>query len=92
MRVKRAVRDQVPWRAASWVPRAHRVRAVWASVAALDLTPLERKIQAVAGGELRSIPQFGGRGGGGPSGRESAVLGKGLCIFDFRELWKSPAA
>ena len=52
-RVKRAVRDQVQWRDASLeqlVPKDHRVRAVWAYVDSLDLTPLYRKIQAVEGG------------------------------------------
>lgn len=52
-RVKRAVRDQIQWRDASLeqlVPKDHRVRAVWAYVNSLDLTPLYRKIQAVEGG------------------------------------------
>jgi transposase len=52
-RVKRAQRDQIQWRDASLeqlIPKDHRVRAVWAYVDSLDLTPLYRKIQAVEGG------------------------------------------
>ena len=52
-RVKRAVRDQIQWRDASLeqlVPKDHRVRAVWAYVDSLDLTPLYQKIRAVEGG------------------------------------------
>ena len=52
-RVQRPHRDQVQWRDASLeqlVPKDHRVRAVWAYVDSLDLTPLYRKIQAVEGG------------------------------------------
>lgn len=51
--MKRAIRDQVQWRDASLeqlVPKDHRVRAVWAYVNSLDVTPLYRKIQAVEGG------------------------------------------
>jgi transposase/ribosomal protein L34 len=53
VRVQRPHRDQVQWRDASLeqlVPKDHRVRAVWAYVNSLDLTPLYRKIQAVEGG------------------------------------------
>lgn len=52
-RVKRAHRDQIQWRDASLdqlIPKDHRVRAVWAYVDSLDLTPLYQKIQAVEGG------------------------------------------
>jgi transposase len=51
--VKRAHRDQIQWRDASLdqlIPKDHRVRAVWAYVDSLDLTPLYQKIQAVEGG------------------------------------------
>ena len=52
-RVKRPHRDQIQWRDASLdqlVPKDHRVRAVWAYVDSLDLTPLYQKIRAVEGG------------------------------------------
>lgn len=52
-RVKRPQRDQIQWRDAAldqMIPADHRVRAVWAYVDALDLTPLYRKIRAVEGG------------------------------------------
>jgi transposase len=52
-RVKRPQRNQVQWRDASldqMIPKDHRVRAVWAYVDSLDLTPLYGKIQAVEGG------------------------------------------
>jgi transposase len=52
-RVKRPHRDQIQWRDASLdelVPKDHRVRAVWAYVDSLDLTPLYEKIRAVEGG------------------------------------------
>lgn len=55
-RVKRAQRDQIEWRPASldeMIPRDHRVRAVWAYVDSLNLTPLYEKIQAVEGGAGR---------------------------------------
>lgn len=55
-RIKRARRDQIEWRPASLdelIPRDHRVRAVWAYVDSLDLTPLYQKIQAVEGGAGR---------------------------------------
>ena len=53
VRVKRAQRDQMEWRPASldqMIPKDHRVRAVWAYVESLDLSPLYEKIQAVEGG------------------------------------------
>lgn len=53
VRVKRPQRDQVQWRDASLeqlVPKDHRVRAVWAYVDSLDLTPLYQLIRAVEGG------------------------------------------
>ena len=53
VRVKRPQRDQIRWRDASldqWIPKDHRVRAVWAYVDSLDLTALYQKIQAVEGG------------------------------------------
>lgn len=56
VRVKRPERFQVQWRDASLdqlIPRDHRVRAVWAYVDALDLTPLYQKIRAVEGGAGR---------------------------------------
>lgn len=52
VRVKRPERHQIQWRDASldqMIPRDHRVRAVWAYVDSLDLTPLYRRIQAVEG-------------------------------------------
>ncbi|WP_246120117.1 IS1182 family transposase [Blastopirellula retiformator] len=52
MRVKRPERFQVQFRDASldqMIPRDHRVRAVWAYVDSLDLTPLYRKIRVVEG-------------------------------------------
>ena len=52
-RVKRPHRDQIQWRDASLdqlIPKDHRVRAVWAYVDSLDLTPLYQKIRAVEGG------------------------------------------
>lgn len=52
-RVKRPQRDQIQWRDAAldqMIPRDHRVRAVWAYVDSLDLTPLYGKIRAVEGG------------------------------------------
>jgi len=51
--VKRPQRDQIQWRDAAldqMIPRDHRVRAVWAYVDSLDLTPLYGKILAVVGG------------------------------------------
>jgi len=56
VRVKRPERAQVRWRDASLdqlVPRDHRVRAVWAYVESLDVSPLYAKIQAVEGGAGR---------------------------------------
>lgn len=56
VRVKRAQRDQIRWRDASpdqWIPRDHRVRAVWAYVDSLDLKPLYRNIRAIEGGPGR---------------------------------------
>jgi transposase/ribosomal protein L34 len=53
VRVKRPQRDQVQWRDAAldqMIPKDHRVRAVWAYVDSLDLTPLYAKIRAVEGG------------------------------------------
>lgn len=53
VRVKRPQRDQVQWRDAAldqMIPKDHRVRAVWAYVDSLDLTPLYGKIRAVEGG------------------------------------------
>lgn len=53
VRVKRAQRDQIQWRDAAldqMIPKDHRVRAVWAYVDSLDLTPLYGKIRAVEGG------------------------------------------
>lgn len=52
VRFKRAERFQMRWLDASLdqlIPRDHQVRAVQAYVESLDLTPLYRKIQAVAG-------------------------------------------
>lgn len=52
-RIKRPHRDQIQWQDASLdqlVPKDHRVRAVWAYVDSLDLTPLYQKIRAVEGG------------------------------------------
>lgn len=56
VRVQRPQRDQIQWRDASLdqlIPKDHRVRAVWAYVDSLDLTPLYRKVQAVEGGAGR---------------------------------------
>ena len=56
VRVKQPQRDQIQWRDASLdqlIPKDHRVRAVWAAVDSLDVTPLYRQIQAVAGGAGR---------------------------------------
>lgn len=53
VRVKRPERFQIQWRDASLdqlIPQDHRVRAVWAYVDSLDLTPLYAKIRAVEGG------------------------------------------
>jgi len=53
VRVKRPQRDQIQWRDAAldqMIPKDHRVRAVWAYVDSLDLTPLYGKIRAVEGG------------------------------------------
>ena len=61
VRVKRPQRDQIQWRDAAldqMIPKDHRVRAVWAYVDALDLTPLYGKIRAVEGGGTRSIRRF----------------------------------
>lgn len=52
VRVKRPIRDQVCWRDAALdqlIPKDHRVRAVWAYVDSLDVTPLYEKIQAREG-------------------------------------------
>lgn len=52
VRVKRPERTQVQWRDASLdqlIPKDHRVRAVWAYVDSLDLTPLYKKIKVVDG-------------------------------------------
>ena len=51
-RVKRPERFQTEWRPVAWdqlLPSDHRVRAVWAYVDSLDLSPLYAKIQAVEG-------------------------------------------
>lgn len=56
VRVKRPERFQIQWRDASLdqlIPKDHRVRAVWAYVDSLDLSPLYAKIQAVEGGAGR---------------------------------------
>ena len=56
VRVKRPQRDQIQWRDAAldqMIPKDHRVRAVWAYVDSLDLTPLYSKIRAVEGGAGR---------------------------------------
>jgi transposase len=56
VRVQQPERHQIRWVEASLdqlVPRDHRVRAVWAYVEALDLTPLYDRIQAVQGGPGR---------------------------------------
>jgi len=56
VRVQFPERFQIQWRDAALdqlIPRDHRVRAVWAYVDALDLTPLYRKIQSVEGGKGR---------------------------------------
>lgn len=56
VRFKRPERFQVQWRDASLdqlIPGDHRVRAVWAYVDSLDLSPLYRKIRAVQGGPGR---------------------------------------
>lgn len=53
VRVKKPVRHQIRWVDASLdqlIPRDHRVRAVWAYVERLDVTPLYETIQAVEGG------------------------------------------
>ena len=72
VRVKRPERAQVRWRDASLdqlVPRDHRVRAVWAYVESLDVSPLYAKIQAVEGGATRSIRGFCWRSGCSPRSR-----------------------
>jgi transposase len=51
-RVKRPQREQIEWRPASLdqlIPADHRVRAVWAYVEGLDLSPLYQTIRAVEG-------------------------------------------
>ena len=56
VRVQRPERYQVRWRDAALdelIPQDHRVRAVWAYVDSLDVKPLYRNIQAVAGGTGR---------------------------------------
>jgi transposase len=56
VRVQLPERQQIRWVDASLdqlIPRDHRVRAVWAYVEALDLTPLYDRIQAVQGGPGR---------------------------------------
>ena len=56
VRVQRPERFQIQWRDAAldqMIPKDHRVRAVWAYVDSLDLTPLYQKIQAVEGGAGR---------------------------------------
>lgn len=53
VRFKRAQRNQIEMRTASLdqlIPSDHRVRAVWAYVDSLDLSPLYARIQAVEGG------------------------------------------
>ena len=53
VRTQRPERFQIQWRDASLdqlIPHDHRVRAVWAYVDSLNITPLYQKIQAVEGG------------------------------------------
>lgn len=57
VRVQRPERFQIQWRDAALdqlIPKDHRVRAVWAYVDSLDLTPLYQRIQAVEGGAGRA--------------------------------------